>query len=348
MSKLSLPSFQSLPQYGSVALPPTSPRVFLVGEKAASEASVLRASDLPALDRLLGTTSEQFHQSASVLGPRLARETLAQHNLTSFEAWTRYELGQAIEPDFEVLAPFQFRSLGLVIGEGSGPFESWTPGRYVSSSSISFTRRGVLGGVAPRTRCRLTVESDANAKRAKLRFTENGLETGMAIGRDFVRTTDYVIRADASGLQDFIFASLKYYEGVDGNLLKPDGVMLLAANLIYHQQFAMESDDALPFTWPNAAQSELWGGADADAALRDGTAFLDGYLERAFVPSSDGSAPLVEIRRLLDNSFEIFIRRPADHGDLMPLKENVLLIAARAMNPGLLPRGADLMAKIAA
>ena len=162
----------------------------------------------------------------------------------------------------------------------------------------------------------------------------------MEIDEASARTTDYVIHTDDAGLRDFLLASLKHYNGVDGDLLKGSSELVLAASLMYHQQFVMAETERGPHEWKPYAQIQALG-ADFEKA------FQEGFMERVFVPAAnDNALPPIEIRRLMDQSIEVFIRRPDDHEPIMPLKGNLLMLGVRAMQGGrayALPFFVDLM-----
>lgn len=169
---------------------------------------------------------------------------------------------------------------------------------------------------------------------ARLTFTEHGVAIRLDVTPEAVKTTYYVITTDTKGLGDFLRASLRHYTGVPDAL--QDGVsdlatatgddLLLAASLIFHQQFVQQSSLS-PFVFQSLAVA-----ASVQEQLDSGQ---EG--EHVWVPSlSDDSVHPVEIRRGPDGRIVIKIKNTISSGaPNMPLFGNVLSLAAREMLPEL-------------
>lgn len=322
-----VPAFQSLPQYGTVAIPFSGLRAPLVGEKPQASGLFIPS----AFDALLGTSQGQVENGANALRPRLVLESLENHNVAAWRSWSRYDADGTSRPKFDVASPFRFRNRALLLTGESELEDSWMLGSYPAVSDLSFTR--------DRAALRVFVDLDASAKTARLRLDENALSTGLRVANDVVTTTDYKIRTDEAGIRDFIVASARHYVGeIPLEMTGFNGDLLLAASLIYQQQFAANPAGTQGQGFERQAQSQALG-EDFEAA------FTAGYMERVFVPrfdAPDGAA--VVIRRMMDRSIEIAIHNPGSGA--LPLKGNVLMLAARAMMPDRFSSFMDLMAGV--
>jgi hypothetical protein len=245
-----MPAFQSLPQYGTVAIPFSGSRAPLIGEKPQTSGVFVPS----AFDALLGVSQRQVEHGVSALRPRLVLESLEQHNDSSWRSWTRYTADGNPRPKFDVESPFRFRNRALLI-TGESEFEdSWTPGSYPAVSDLSFTRDHAA--------FRFFVDIDASAKTARLRLDENALSTGVRVANDVVTTTDYKIRTDEAGIRDFIVASARHYVGeIPLEMTGFNGDLLLAASLIYQQQFAANPGGTLGQGFERQAQNQTSGTA---------------------------------------------------------------------------------------
>lgn len=168
---------------------------------------------------------------------------------------------------------------------------------------------------------------------ADLVFRDHGLKIQIGVGPDAVTTRGYVIETDTAGLRDFIQASLGHYNNVPDRFFDgtPDFAtattddIMLAASLIYHQQFLMDGAKG-PFDFMDVARAHT-----VSDQLKTGQ-----NQEHAWVPSQKGDREHpVEIDRFADGRVQITIRNTKDHGKPnMPLFGNVLVMGARELSNG--------------
>lgn len=168
---------------------------------------------------------------------------------------------------------------------------------------------------------------------ADLLFQDHGLKIQIGVGPDAVSTLSYVIATDMAGLCDFIKASLthynnvpkRYFDGVADFVTATSDEVMLAASLIYHQQFLQDGSKG-PFDFFDLARA---------LTISDQLAKGQNH-EHAWVPSLNGDpACPVEVKRFADGRVQITIRNTADHGKPnMPLFGNVLVLGARELSNG--------------
>lgn len=172
---------------------------------------------------------------------------------------------------------------------------------------------------------------------ADLVFRDHGLKIQIGVGPDAVSTRGYVIETDTAGLRDFIKASLghynnvpdRYFDGTPDFATATSDDVMLAASLIYHQEFLMGGAKGL-FDFMDVARA-----LTVSDQLKTGQ-----NQEHAWVPSQKGDREHpVDVERFADGRVQITIHNTADHGrPNMPLYGNVLSLAACEMLPALKAR----------
>lgn len=177
---------------------------------------------------------------------------------------------------------------------------------------------------------------------ARMTFEENDLSIRLDVSPREVKTTRYTISTDTKDLHAFIEASLAHYIAVHDGLMDglPDFAtatgddLMLAASLIYHQQFCLRDQKIKgQFLFEKFAEA-----SPLPKTVEEGEGNFGS--EKVFVrprkPSTKNDKNSVEIIRFKTGEVIITIYNTEDFGQSnMPLFGNVLSLAAREMLPGL-------------
>lgn len=323
-------SLQILPQYGSVSLPDQGSFVPLVGRF-----EEWKLNDQPVLvseyDSLFKTSPQALRASTHLIGARRSFETLQRMQSQIWQVIQDEEQDEEETLPFVVESPVLFRDSPQQLGSDSQLHEDWWPGRYLARSHIALTNQ--LGHPVS-----LKIDVDRKKEQAKLTLEENGLSLSLLWGQNQVGVEKYEFTVSPQRLKDFLFASLAHYDGVDAELLQGDDLLLLAANLMFHQQFVLDAKEK--DKQDTETNYDFQGYATkVNPAENLEQKIAAGILEEAFVKDDDGNLLLSAqylvsfypgTHQVRDEKFRFEIVNP-DFENAFPLRFNVLELARQIL-----------------
>lgn len=229
--------------------------------------------------------------------------------------------------------------------EAIGVFDTvlGTPPEVLQKDIRRFSTRDALEGLAALKHIAtegLSSEIDSAEAKATVDVRQGGLGLTLCLQNNELATTGYEFTLSKDHLKAFLKASLRHYAGA----LAPRGQTILedrlivAANLIYHQQFAPDEESTSRPPIPERARlvSEIEMNSDAD--------FADVLLAVRVPDPENTERDLLHLSVNEAGVYTLVLKPPGEHKGLWPLKKNVLMLGATVMHaPGFYPHFLDLM-----
>jgi hypothetical protein len=186
-------------------------------------------------------------------------------------------------------------------------------------------------------------EIDLLRSKAVFDVRRAGLNISLQLQGNTLETTGYKLTLSEDHIKTFLKASLKHYAGAlapRGETILEDR-LLMAANLVYHQQYGQDEKGSARPVVPELAKlvPEIEKNAD------------DGLVNSLFaVRAPDLKNPAQNLLCLSVNEegvYTLALNRPSEQTGLWPLKKNVLMLGATVMHmPDFYLHFLDLMGPI--